>query len=144
MNTQSPEWMYIRAVARRSGAGLLSIPSLFDPDLKRQWAKKHLDDLTLEARLIQDLNTPQISSEEDLEHGWYVIRIKHIHDERISQAALLVGDFISCLRSCLDHLVWQLALFGNPDPRNKYLFPYYREGLLGYTSQDCQGYIWNA
>jgi hypothetical protein len=99
------------------------LPSLFDPDLKKQWAKVRLDELATEAVIIQELNKPKFSSEDDLENGRYVFRFEEMHDMRAFQAALRAGDFIANLRSALDHLAWQLALLGGAMPTIEICFP---------------------
>ena len=99
------------------------MPSLFDPNLKLQWAKKHLDEFASEALIVQELNSPKISTEDDTENGWYIIRIESFHDARVLQTALMAGDFILNLRACLDHLAWQLALLGGTIPGTEICFP---------------------
>jgi hypothetical protein len=110
-------------------------PSLFDPNLKLQWAKKRLDEFTGEALRIQELNPPNISTEDDLENGWYVIRIQIVHDITVLQAALMAGDFIANLRSCLDHLAWQLSAIGGI-PGNGICFP-----ICERDNSDARKYI---
>ncbi len=97
--------------------------SLFDPDLKLQWAKNHLDALAAKIQIIREANKCRISTQDDLENGWHVIRCQIPHDARIFEAALIAGDFIHCLRSCLDHLAWQLALLGGDTPSRDICFP---------------------
>lgn len=99
------------------------MPSLFDPLLKLRWAKKHLDEFAGEALFVQESHPPKITTEEDTENGWYVIRIESFHDERVLLAALVAGDFISNLRACLDHLAWQLAYLGGAIPDTGVSFP---------------------
>jgi hypothetical protein len=99
------------------------MPSLFDPNLKLLWAKKHLDEFAREALFTQEFKSPKISTEEDTENGCYVIRIESFHDERVLLAALVAGDFISNLRACLDHLAWQLAHLSGTIPNTGVCFP---------------------
>jgi hypothetical protein len=98
-------------------------PSLFDPDLKCQWAKKHLDSLAAEFLIFKQTNKHEISTEEDTENRLYIVRIKHPPIERSLQVVLTAGDFISCLRSSLDHLAWQLTLLGGVWPSREICFP---------------------
>jgi len=111
------------------------LPGLFDPDLKRQWAKKHLDELTREALVIQESNKPNIATEDDLQNDRFVIRVEILHDARVFQAALVAGDFISNLRACLDHLAWQLSLIGG-NPNTDICFP-----ICERNNQDTRRYI---
>jgi hypothetical protein len=99
------------------------LPCLFDPDLKLQWAKVRLDELATEAAIIEKLNRPKLTTENDLEHSQYIFRFQDMHDMRAFQAALRAGDFIANLRASLDHLAWQLALLGGNMPNNKICFP---------------------
>ncbi len=81
--------------------------SLTDPYLKTARAKEHLDDLR--ARLIKFREEQPISFErnDDLANNVHTIRIKikAIPDK----VTLIAGDFLYCLRSSLDQLVWSLA-----------------------------------
>lgn len=98
-------------------------PSLLDPDLKRQWAKLRLDELAAEAAIIQESNTPKLTTEDDLVNSRYVFRFQGMHDARVFQAALRAGDFIHNLRAALDHLAWQLALLSGGWPSIEVSFP---------------------
>jgi hypothetical protein len=97
--------------------------SLFDPNLKLQWAKKHLDHLGEKIATFRQRNKQRTSTEDDPTNGWYLIRTEITHDAAVFEIALIVGDFVSCLRSCLDHLAWQLALFSSPNPSRDICFP---------------------
>jgi len=39
------------------------------------------------------------------------------------QFALIAGDFLQCLRSCLDYLVWELVLAAGNEPNKNHMFP---------------------
>ena len=99
------------------------MPSLFDPNLKLQWAKEHLDALDRELALLKQSNTQRLSTEDDLENGWYIVRVDFPSNPRQFTVALISGDFISCLRSSLDHLAWQLALLTTDTPSRDICFP---------------------
>ena len=99
------------------------MPSLFDPNLKLQWAKKHLDLLGERISIFKKANKCVLSTYEDLENGWYVIRTTFPDDPAQFVIALTAGDFIVTLRSSLDHLIWQLALFGGDTPGRDTCFP---------------------
>jgi hypothetical protein len=51
-----------------------------------------------------------LTREDDLEHGRHIVRFK-VRDIA-DKIPLIVGDFLYCLRSSLDQLVWQLAKAG--------------------------------
>jgi hypothetical protein len=96
---------------------------MFDPNLKLQWAKKHLDSLQSEIALFEQSQTCKVSTEEDIANGFYVIRVEFPDDPRQFAIALICGDFVNCLRSSLDHLAWQLALFTSNKPSRDICFP---------------------
>jgi hypothetical protein len=98
-------------------------PSVLDPGLKCQRAKKHLDSLRSELDFFQQSNQYEISTEDDVQQGSYLIRIKHPSVLQAIPAVLIAGDFICCLRSSLDHLAWQLALLGGDWPSRATCFP---------------------
>lgn len=108
--SEDPPYLYFRSYGQ--------LPAyLFDPDLKRQWAKNHLDQLIARCLTFQEANPPIISAEDDLENGFYIIRTQHavltkLRLEAMFEAVLVLGDFITNLRSCLDHLAWKLVLLG--------------------------------
>jgi hypothetical protein len=98
-------------------------PSLFEPDLKRQWAKKHLDSLKSEIDTFNQRHPYEIVTEEELNTSTYVIRIVHPPLLEALQAVLTFGDFVSCLRASLDYLAWQLALLNGTWPTRETCFP---------------------
>jgi hypothetical protein len=108
---------------------------MLDPDLKRQWAKKHLDSLTAELAIYHELNSCRISTSDDTENGWYIVRAEVPRSDRVYHSALIVGDFVSCLRASLDHLIWQLALIRNASPSKKICFPICEEDVANTRRQ---------
>ncbi len=99
-------------------------PTLFDPDLKRQWAKNHLDELARRCSILQQTHAPITTAEEDLHNGFYVIRTKHASiDASMFEAVLVVGDFVANLRGCLDHLAWKLVSLNGKTPDTNTSFP---------------------
>ncbi len=87
-----------------------TIPSLFEPDLKRQWASKHLQALKLEIEHFSDSNPYKISIEENANSGEYSILLTHPELANALPAVLIFGDFVNNLRACLDYLAWQLVI----------------------------------
>jgi hypothetical protein len=109
---------------RRSYDFLMPIPpSLFEPDLKRQWAKKHLDSLKSEIDTFNQRHPYEIVTEEEPNTGTYIIRIVHPPLLEALPAVLTFGDFVSCLRASLDYLAWQLALLNGTWPTRETCFP---------------------
>ncbi len=80
---------------------------LADPYLKTARAKEHLDDLRERLRGFRENEPINLRREDDLENHRYIIRfeVKDIPEK----FALIVGDFLYCVRSSLDQLVFALA-----------------------------------
>lgn len=78
------------------------------PNEKIHWAKKHLDALHEHVGVLaKKVDSHNIFTYDDLEASEYVVKI--VLDPADFDAALIAGDFVSCLRSSLDYLAWQLA-----------------------------------
>jgi len=86
------------------------VPSLFEPDLKRQWALKHLENLRAEIDHFCDNNLYTVETEECRETEQYVIKLFHPNILCAVQAILTFGDFIGTLHTCLDYIASQLVL----------------------------------
>ena len=73
-------------------------------------ARKHLEDLDQEVRLFTDTQPYSFVAEFDEKRSANVLRVQRQNSEQLSpDVPLIVGDAIHCLRSSLDHLVYQLA-----------------------------------
>jgi hypothetical protein len=81
--------------------------TLADAYLKTARAKKHLDSLGEELRIFAESKPHRFSTERDVENQRYIVRVKI--GQPPDSFPLIAGDFFSCLRSSLDHLVWSLA-----------------------------------
>lgn len=81
--------------------------NLADPYLKTARAKEHLEDLRERLQRYRDHEPIRFLREDDHTNGTHVVRIKikPIPDK----IPLIAGDFLYCLRSSLDQLVWALA-----------------------------------
>lgn len=86
------------------------IPSLLEPDLKRQWALKHLQGLKQEIDYFCENNLYEIKTEEDAETGQYAITLIHPNIMKAIGAVLMFGDFVGTLHTCLDYIASQLVL----------------------------------
>ena len=106
---------------------------LADPYLKTAQAKEHLDDLRERLRKFREDDPIRVVGEDDVKNQRHIVRLK-VKDIP-EKLALVVGDFLYCVRSSLDQLVWALAtttlpypkgtqfpIFETPDPKlfNKY------------------------
>ena len=111
-------------------------PSLFEPNLKGQWAKKHLDSLRSEIDLFVNLYPYEVFGEEDFEAGEYVVKIIHPPIFEVLPAVLSLGDFATCLRASLDYLAWQLSLLSGNWPTRDINFPIFEK-----NSKDTQNRI---
>src|SRR5579864_2883200 len=90
--------------------------SATDPFLKTTRAKEHLDDLRERLRRFREDNPITIEREDDLGNQRHILRLK-VKDIP-EKFPLIVGDFLYCMRSSLDQLVWCLAQTKRPYPRN--------------------------
>lgn len=97
------------------------------PTHKIERAKIHLDALDQAIKVWQTSQAEAFSSYDDVERGEYVVEIRP-PDTDVSYA-LLAGDFISCLRASLDHLVWQIAAMRGT-PNKRICFPIYGENIM--------------
>jgi len=100
------------------------MPSLHDPELNLGRAKHYLKVLDRQITRFEKTHKLQISTEEDLNQGVYLIRarIDFPEDESLN-IAVTAGDFICRLRASLDHLAWQLALYDTDKPGFDIHFP---------------------
>ncbi len=95
--------------------------NLIQPNLKLQRAKEHLDSLHAELRAYVESNPGKITEEEDLERKEFIVKFTLATPPMV--LAMIVGDFVACLRSALDYLVWQLALLSTDNPGREICFP---------------------
>lgn len=87
---------------------------LADPYLKTNRAKEHLDDLRERLRIFREDEPIRVTREDDVENQKYILRLK-VKDVP-EKFPLIVGDFLFCVRSSLDQLVWALAKITLPYP----------------------------
>jgi hypothetical protein len=91
-------------------------------------AKVHLDALSEAVELWRESQAKAPSAYDDLERGEHIIEFRP--PDLDIRVALIAGDFISCLRSSLDHLAWQLAATNKAEPSNRICFPILAENTL--------------
>jgi hypothetical protein len=100
---------------------LSEMGKITNAELKLHWAKHHLDLLDSEVALFLNGHPYTVSCKDDLEAGEYVISCAvgslPVH------LVLILGDFISALRSSLDHLAGLLTNIPNGTPSLKASFP---------------------
>lgn len=78
-----------------------------EPYLKTARAEEHLDDLRERFRKFREDQPIRITREDDLKNQRHIVRL---HVKPIPDVfPLIVGDFLYCVRSSLDQLVWHLA-----------------------------------
>ena len=123
MRLDGSQPLYIRGVVQQTGTHGPALPSLFEPNLKTAWAKKHLESLKAEIDRFNQLHPYEIVSEDDTNTGHYIVKIVHPPIMRALEVVLALGDFIACLRSSLDYVAWQLALLTTPTPSREVCFP---------------------
>jgi len=89
-------------------------PSITDAKLKAVRAKKHLDNLRGELRRFRKAKPHTVRTEHDVKNGRYLI---HFKIRKVPPGiTLIAGDFLTCTRAALDHLVWSLAKLTLPYP----------------------------
>jgi hypothetical protein len=122
--------MYVRSTGRTAGSKYPLPPSGYNSDLKRQWAQKHLETVKSHIERFCNDYPYEITGEENIEAG--IILLKTIHPPILKavDASLAFGDFISCLRSSLDHLAWQLASLSGKRPGREVFFPIYEQNTI--------------
>jgi hypothetical protein len=77
-----------------------------DPETKLAWAKSHLE--LLYGEIAQFTANPYaVMREDDLEHGWHILRLKLLDVPR--RISLIAGDAVYSMRASLDQLAWSLA-----------------------------------
>src|SRR5580692_1944988 len=82
---------------------------------KVERAKEHLDSLREAIELWRKSHLQSISAQDNPETGEYLVEI---HPPQFDlRMALIAGDFVSCLRASLDHLVWQMYFAAHPDSK---------------------------
>src|SRR5690349_14014279 len=99
-------------------------PSLADPREKLSRAREHLQLLDTEVAVFMKSNPYRCTYERDPKDG------SHVWGVEVAKAApmrlsILVGDATHNLRSCLDHIVWQLSLLTTATPYSRSEFPIY-------------------
>jgi hypothetical protein len=94
-------------------------------------AKVHLDALAEFVELWSEIQSQAYFFHDDLERGEYIVEIRP--PEMDMRGALIAGDFICCLRSSLDHLVWQLVKVTGSEPSKSICFP-----VVGQNTLDSQ------
>jgi len=90
-----------------------------------EWAKIHLDRLGSEVAKV--LANPEslyrVTADEDPKKGLFIIRSEAIGSIHFLRVGLMAGDFVSNLRSSLDHIAWDLAKLGKKRPSSEICFP---------------------
>ncbi len=115
--------LYVKSCAKTSSDYKDSPPSGFDADLKRQWAKHHLE--ALKSRIERFCNDYpcEVRAQENLETGFIQIETIHPPILKAIETTLELSNFVSCLRSSLDQLSWQLARLSGKRPGREVYFP---------------------
>jgi hypothetical protein len=105
------------------------VANLANIKFKLKRAKTHLDALDVEITKFAKTKTYSFSSEDDAERGEYVLTITP-NDAEPLPCTVVAGDFICCLRSSLDYLVYQLASLSGKIPGSEISFPVFGEDSL--------------
>jgi len=89
--------------------------TLADAFRKTTRAKVHLESLRNEVAIFRDSKPHRVTRERDTTNKQFLVHFKiaNIPDGLY----LIVGDFLYCMRSSMDQLVWSLAKLNKPYPR---------------------------
>jgi hypothetical protein len=112
---------------------------LVDPYLKTTRAKKHLDALRAELEAFRQSQAYTFAPQEDLEDGF--VRFKIEYASIPNHVPLIAGDFLYCLRSSLDQVVWSLAKLSRPYPEGTQfpIFDTYNKSTIARFKQYTAG-----
>jgi hypothetical protein len=101
---------------------------LLNPNVKMTWAKKHLDSLDRIRKAFIESDPQRISAHDDLQVQEHIVTITVLGAP--SDSGLVFGDAVSCMRSALDYLAWQLALLSTEKPSRDICFPVLEKNTL--------------
>jgi hypothetical protein len=100
------------------------------PKEKLYRAREHLRALRHEIDVFLYREPYGAAHEIDPENGDDIWRME-INSPPPMRLGVMVGDVVHNLRSCLDHLAWQLALMCTSSPRKTTEFPIFRDARTG-------------
>ncbi len=89
---------------------------------KLRRAKVHLDALEHELQTVSKEKTHSAVTNLRQEGGWQVVYLTVEYVPPI-EWAMVIGDAVNNMRAALDHLVWQLVLRDDNEPRDTHAFP---------------------
>ena len=95
---------------------------LDDPRLKLSRAWQEFQTLSDDIHRFNETDTCTIIPELNAQTGECILRTKILKSPPLDWA-VVIGDIAHNLRSCLDHMVWQLALSQTATPFNNAEFP---------------------
>jgi hypothetical protein len=95
---------------------------LLGPYLKIKRAKEHLDLLNSKIGAFKKSKCYTIRRKKYRKAGEYRVMMVFV-DPPLDPLSLLAGDFVSCLRSSLDHLAFRLAIKNDKLPEEHVSFP---------------------
>jgi len=101
---------------------LCIVKGLANPNLKLRRAKEHLDTLEVEIRSFVEAKPHTTTSYDDLGTDEYLVQIQ-FQGPGIWPIGAIFGDFICCLRSSLDHLMYGLVTANGGEPTTNTAFP---------------------
>lgn len=112
----------------RQNASILSVMS---HPLDGIWAKlvraeEHLDTLDVELEAYWDSDPGKVVRQFDPDDAMVTILSLKSRSPPL-RLSIIIGDCIHNLRSCLDHLAWQLVLAGGSIPTTRTAFPIFKD-----------------
>jgi hypothetical protein len=122
------------------------------PRLKWNGAIRNLDCIKREVATFVESDPHRVVVGFEPDAGCYVARME-IGEEPDPQLGIMVGEFVHNLRSCLDHIAWQLARLSNSVKvcdrnRGRISFPvcnsreqFSKHSVLPFLSEDAQAFM---
>lgn len=88
--------------------------------------EEHLEAIDAEVQAFLKGHPYRPVAEFDPQSGENIVRVRVI-SEPSSRLAAIIGDCVHNLRSCLDHLAWQLVLANGEHPDSRTEFPVFKD-----------------
>ncbi len=89
------------------------IDEMVGPRLKWEGAVRNLEGIKGKVAEFAESDPHRVTVKFEPDAGCHIARID-IREEPDPQLGVMVGEFVHNLRSCLDHIAWQLARLSNP------------------------------
>lgn len=119
----------------------MGLGSLDEPLAKWRWANDHIQSLQSEIGAFFDGDNYAVTTQFDEKTDYHILRVQIREDAPLERWGLIVGDILHNLRTCLNYVVYQLAVRGSsldpPPDAGSLQFPIFikEHGNHGYDSK---------